>query len=348
MNKKIFITAILSSLVTFNSCNSPTETDQQFKHPREMTWSADTLMPDPEAIQLLPENILAFSPKDIWLVCYSDVARRLLWHYDGIEWKPVESGGGKRYTDLAGYNSEDIWLGGYNGEKVHFTHKVGNTFTRHDFNIAGQIKDMTIDPQGNIWACGRNGIIMKYDKSKWIVDTLKMNFNSETAYYLNTISYFNNRVNLLLTTIDIKSLIQTYYFVYGSIGKWTIADSMKFIFPNEVKWGNLGLFSINNSFYSYGLQGIWININDEWIKKNNFDGEIYDMFGVSENYIFATSAFNNVIFYDGSYWDNIKDLFRLNDPYAIFRNGWTNGKETFIIVDTISDRKQKVIVFHGK
>jgi hypothetical protein len=354
MNKKIFITAILSSLVTFNSCNSPTETDQQFKHPREMTWSADTLMPDPEAIQLIPESILAFSPKDIWLVCYSDVARRLLWHYDGIEWKPVESGGGKRYTDLAGYNSEDIWLGGYSGEKAHFTHKKGNTFTRYDFDIVGQILDMTMDPQGNIWACGRNGIIMKYDKTKWITDTLKMSFNTDTEYFLKAVEYYHNKIFALLSTLNKQTLIETYYYAYGDLKNWTLGDSVTYNSPSMTfKFGHRELYSTKwGELYSMGqgaMQGgVWKYTGNGWQSHLKISGAINGMFGQAENYLFALGDFQKVYFYDGTIWEDIKDLFKLDDPYFVFKTGCTDGKEVFIIGYTFSGWPQKTIIWHGK
>jgi len=348
MKSLIILIFTIAALIFTNSCNSPTENQQQFKHPKDMVWTADTLLPDPDAIQLLPENILVFAPNDIWLVCYSDVAKRLLWHYDGKTWTPIESGGGKRYTDLAGYNQYDIWLGGYSGEKAHFTHKDGNNFIRHDFDIKGQILDMTMDDKGNIWACGRNGIIMKYDKTKWIVDTLKMYFTSERDYFINSIEYFSDRINLLLTTIDQRSLIQTYYFAFGDLNKWMIADSMTFNYPNPIKWGNLGLFSINKDNYSYGLQGIWRKVNSDWIHNHNFNGEIRKMFGIKENYLFATSAFNNVLYFDGSKWENIKEVFKLQETNFVFTAGWTNGYEIILLGYTTTGYPQYTIVFLGK
>jgi len=350
MKSLIILIFTIAALIFTNSCNSPTENQQQFKHPRDMVWTADTLLPDPDAIQLLPENLLVFAPNDIWLVCYSDVAKRLLWHYDGKTWTPIESGGGKRYKDLAGYNQHDIWLGGYSGEKAHFTHKDGNNFIRHDFDIKGQILDMTMDDKGNIWACGRNGIIMKYDKTKWIADTLKMNFQYDTEYFLKAIEYYDNKVYTLLSTKNKNTLIETYYYAYGNLKNWTLGDSVTYNSPSmSFKFGHRELYTSKwGILYSNGLGGVWQYLNLGWEKILFDDGAINGLFGSRSDYIFALGDFQNIYFFNGINWENIKSLFQINDPNFVFQTGWTDGKDVFIIGYTFSGWPQKTVIWRGK
>ncbi|MCK9282447.1 MAG: hypothetical protein M0P71_17675, partial [Melioribacteraceae bacterium] len=82
---KVFL--LLIGVIIISCDKSTTEPEARIKTPDEMTWTADTLKPDETSIQLIPEYFLAFSPKDVWLVCYSDVARGLIWHYDGKTWR---------------------------------------------------------------------------------------------------------------------------------------------------------------------------------------------------------------------------------------------------------------------
>jgi hypothetical protein len=346
MKKNIIPLITITAFVITNSCNSPTENQQQFKHPKDMVWTADTLMPDPDAIQLLPENLLVFALNDIWLVCYSDVARRLLWHYDGKTWTPVESGGGKRYTDLAGYNQHDIWLGGYSGEKAHFTHKDGNNFIRYDFEIKGQILDMTMDDKGNIWACGRNGIIMKYDKKKWIVDTVKISGFNQNDLFLYGMGYYNGKIHILSRND------QNTQFAYlsGDIKNWTTHEIFRLTSDAKIiKWGTLGMFPIINSkFYSYGLSGIWQLNNSGWFQIYYFNYAIRDIYGPAENYILGVGAFRNVLFYDGNSWQNIGNIIKVGDPYFAFNNVWTDGYEIIIAGYETINGVQKTIIFHGK
>jgi hypothetical protein len=346
----VILFSVIVIIILNLSCGSTEPEKTKFKHPRDMTWTADTLMPDPEAIQLLPENILVFAPDDIWLVCYSDVAKRLLWHYDGNKWSPVESGGGKRYRDIAGYNKYDIWLGGYSGEKAHFTHKNGNNFIRNDFDITGQILDMTMDPQGNIWACGRNGIIMKYDKTKWIADTLKMNFKVNTQFFLKGIAYYDNKIFSIISTVDNNTLIEKYFYASGTIKNWVVADSMVFDSQSSIrKWGYRELYSSGwNRLYSNGLGGVWKYNNKTWENILNVSGAINAVFGAGDNYFFSVGDFSKSYFYDGTSWENINYLFKHNEDDIIFETGWTNGMETFIICRSFKDFPDRTIILHGK
>jgi len=349
MKSLIILIFTIAALIFTNSCNSPTENQQQFKHPKDMVWTADTLLPDPDAIQLLPENLLVFAPNDIWLVCYSDVAKRLLWHYDGKTWTPIESGGGKRYKDLAGYNQHDIWLGGYSGEKAHFTHKDGNNFIRHDFDIKGQILDMTMDDKGNIWACGRNGIIMKYDKTKWIADTISVNHYSDSQYILQSITSYLNYKYVLGTNIDFNRRRNVYYFIKGDFKNWTIIDSIVINVSNSTLiWGDLKLFANKNgNLYSAGVMGLWEYQNYIWKHVISANAPLYDVYGVDEKYVLAVGDFLQFYFYDGSTWQDMKKLLNHNNSNVINISVWTDGKEIFIS-GILIDEIQKTIVWHGK
>ncbi|MCL5031594.1 MAG: Rax2 family protein [Bacteroidetes bacterium] len=124
------------------------------------------------------DNILVFSPNDVWVCGWSDISRGLIWHYDGKQWSESNIGadvGGMRVDDIAGYSSNDLWAAGYSGDNIFLAHYDGYRWTRQsDMNIRGELLDMSKDPEGNLWACGRDGVMLKYNKTKWIVDRIKV------------------------------------------------------------------------------------------------------------------------------------------------------------------------------
>jgi len=358
MKKKnlVFNMAIITISCLAFSCNkSITEPEKRIKTPREMTWTADTLTsPDPTSIQLMMRNILAFSPNDIWVCGWSDVARGLLWHYDGKSWTESNIAadvGGMRVNDIAGYNSSNLWAVGYSGDEIFIARYDGTHWTRqNNMNIKGELLDMSKDPSGNIWACGRNGVILKYDKTRWIADTIKINFSTPTEYFLKSIEYYNSKAYVLATTLIKNTGILKYYYIYGDINKWTIADSMTFDATlRKIKWGNWGLYgSAFEKIYSFGNVGSWIYDNENWQPFNNSSATIHGMNGISENYLFAVGDFKQILFYDGNNWENLIDIFHVKDSNFVFSNVWTTGYETFIIGDGNVGRYDGTIIFHGK
>jgi hypothetical protein len=72
------------------------------------------------------------------------------------------------------------------------------------------------------------------------------------------------------------------------------------------------------------------------------------MYGMNENYLIAVGDFQQVLFYNGSNWENIVDLFRLTDPNLVFKNVWTDGYETFIMGRNFQGYPTKTIIWHGK
>ncbi len=355
--KPLIKTVTLLSLFTILiSCNEQgTNPNKTIKTPREMTWTADTLTsPDPSGGQLMMENILVFSTNDVWVCGWNDIARGLIWHYDGTKWREsniVEDTGGMRVNDIAGYSSSDLWTVGYSGQEIFLAHFDGQHWTRqNNMGIKGELLDMSKDPSGNIWACGRNGLIMKYDQTRWIADTIKIKFPYPAEYFLKSIEYYDGKIYVLASSLNTSTLVEKYFFVSGNINNWTIADSMDFSLPTSIrKWGYRGLYSSSyNKFYSFGLGGVWSYQLNNWINKKSVSGAINGMFGKDENYLFAVGDFQKVLFYDGNNWSDIRDLFHLVDPYFVFENVWTDGYETFIISRNFQGYPVKTIIFHGK
>ena len=341
------------------SCkDSGTNPNQTIKTPREMTWTADTLPVPSGAIQVLPEDLLVVSPTDVWMAVW--VGHGQIMHYDGKTWKMVKEIGGGIDCLVQG-NSNDIWAGGY------FGHQNGSQFTRsiylgnyngiswydNELSMQSEILDMTKNSDGNIWACGRNGVVLKYEGKKWITNTIKVGYlkqNFNVSYLLKSIEYYKNNLFVLANLYDSEKQREIYYYIYGDINNWTVADSMVIDSPNSIiKWGYYGLaLSPTNELYSYGLSGVWRYVNNQWIIVFEPQYQIFGMYAFSSNYIFAVGAFNHAFYYNGTSWDNISEILRVSDPTFVYKNVWTNGYETFITGYTTQGYPTKTIIFHGK
>ncbi|MEW6195631.1 MAG: hypothetical protein AB1521_10800 [Bacteroidota bacterium] len=361
-NTLIIITAIL----ILNSCkdNGTQPPVNNYKHPRDMTWTADTLnTDDPNQLQIIPQNLLAFSPNDAWLCCWADGPLGQMWHYDGNEWKVnniLKDVTGKP-ADIVGFSSRYFWTGGYIGDYVFIAQYNGNNWidifpgfytVDQDEWLKGDILDMSTDEDRNVWACGRNGLVMKYDNNTWAVDTINVGYKKnhpDAEYLLRSITYYNNQVHVLGGIYH--SSLQRYinYHFKGYMNNWELLDSMIIDSPSSIiKWGYLGLYETTNKLFSYGSLGIWEYQNSNWAKIYDYNGEIYEIYGQSNQYLLAVSAFRTVLFYGGNNWERIDELLNVDDPHFSFRNVWTNGNEIIIAGDGFINGVQKTIVWHGK
>lgn len=344
-----------------NSCkdNGTGPTRKPFKNPREMTWTADTLkMPD-YAIQLLPRDLLVVSPENIWLAAW--VGHGQVFHYDGKSWEMVKEVGGGINCLVQGNTPNSIWAGGYIGRDVNgqFTQNAylgyynGTSWQDNEFQLKSELLDISKDTGGNIWACGRNGLVMKYENNKWIADTIKIGYKQtypEVEYFLRSIEEYDYRQSVIAWIGDIDRKRNIYYYITGQIDNWSIVDSIVSELPIDViRFGNFGVYPISNKkLYSYGSLGIWELRNAAWVKIYDFNSSIYDMYGASENYLLTVGAFRAVVFYEGASWERIENLLNVEDPYFSFTNVWTDGYGIIISgYGTVNDR-QGTIIWYGK
>ncbi len=349
------IKAVLFPIIVFLQLASCKDTgtgpnQKPFKDPREMTWTADTLRPVGGATQILPVSMLAFAPNDVWLACWSDVARGLLWHYNGKVW--TESNifadvGGMRVFVITGNSSNDLWVGGYSGKNIFLGHYNGMSWTRSDdMGIAGEILDMSKDASGNIWACGSNGIVLQYTQGKWVADTIKIAGFNQNDCYLYSMNYYDGKIYLLARN-DANT---QFAYISGDINHWTVMDMFpKTSSTDVIKWGTLGSFNVSNGkLYSYGLRGVWQLGSTGWNKMLDSDRAIRNISGPSEDYIIGVGAFKTVLFYNGGSWQSISDVIKENDSDFASNEVWTDGYEIIMAGYSTINGIQKTIIWHGK
>ncbi len=312
--------------------------------------TADTL-PVPEgAIQVLPKDLLVESQSSIWLATWMGHAQ--IMHYDGKTWNlSLNLAGG--IDCLTRDNSNKICAGGYSN-KINLGYYDGTSWTRtDDMEITREIFDMTKDPNGNIWACGRNGVVLKYDGKKWSSVEIKVGYISkypDASYLLKSVEYYNGKIYALGSIFDFNRGRNIYYFFAGDINNWEIKDSMVIESPSSIiKWGYSGLYlNKSNVLLSYGLTGIWKLEKKSWEKLKDVEGTLYGISDINDNYILTVGDFQKILFYDGTNWENIADLFHLKVQNFTLSNVWTNGYETFIIGYGNVGGYLGTIIFHGK
>jgi len=355
---KILLLVFLLQLVTGCKDNATGPKPEPFKNPREMIWTADTLKLPDYAIQLLPLDLLVISQENVWLA--AEVGHGQVYHYDGKTWEMVKEIGGGIDCLVEDETKNKIWVGGFIGREVEgqFTQNSyigyynGTNWQDTEFNIRSEILDLTKDANDKIWACGRNGLVMKYENNKWNADTVKVGYldtHANSEYLLRSIVPFNNKIHMLGGIYDSNLKRYVNYHFKGEMNNWELLDSMIVDSPSSIiKWGDLGLFTNSKKLYSYGSLGIWEYLNNTWQKVYDFDGEMYDVYNISDNYMMAVSAFNTVLFYNGQVWENISDIFATLDPTFVFNNVWTDGYEIIITGYGKINNKQGTIVWHGK
>ncbi len=354
--KILFIISLLQIVASCKEKGTEPPLTKPFKNPREMTWTADTLkMPD-YAIQLLPLDLLVVSPEDIWLAAW--VGHGQVYHYDGKTWNMVKEIGGGINCLVQGSTPNSIWVGGYIGRDVdgQFTQNAylgyynGANWQDNEFQLKSELLDMSTDPSGNIWACGRNGLVFKYENNKWTTDTINLNLNDNVAYWLKSIENFNGKTYILAPTAHKTTYLEKYYFLSGDMDNFIVLDSMIFDSPSvTIKWGYLQLYSSTfNKLYSNGLSGVWIYQDKDWEKILDVNGTIYNIYGKAENFLLAVGDYDKVLFYNGSTWMSIADLFKVNDPTFVFKNVWTDGYEIIITGYGAVNNKRGTIIWHGK
>ena len=360
-NRFLFLPLILAS-VFISTCSQTNEPKPpEYKDPREMTWTADTLIvPEDWVIQVLPEDMLVLSPDDIWLSVW--VGHAQMWHYNGTKWENKRDIGGG-INSIVRREGNDIWAGGYSGDFMLLAHYEGTewvTYKMHQShqlfvgynsrNIQGEILDMCVDTDNNLWACGRDGIIFKYNGIDWTVDTVRIPNYPIDSYFLKSIEHFNNKLHLLATMYDSEIPKEAYFYINGDYQNWTVVDSMIIsVGYNETFWGRTGLFKLDNTdLFSYGSKGVWKLQNNNWIHIFEVTSKIMTFYGYEYNCLLAAGSGQSAFYYDGNSLEEINNLLDISDPYFNFTVCWTDGKEIIIGGHTMTGWPQNSIIWHGK
>ncbi len=355
--KKIGSLSILIAITNILSCSQTSEPQPPpFKDPREMTWEVDTLH-YPGNIQTLMSSIAVCSPDDIW-ICGHASGGGDLWHFNGTEWYPVNlhelNISISNYKSFYTYDCNNIFLTGMQGRTGESPlSKVirydGENWI--DMNVPGNVELLGIsgESENNIWACGRDGIVLHYDGNNWETDTARIPVSNEYTYFHKDIAAYNGEIFIITTAYNTITYVNTYYFIRGNLHNWTVVDSLTFEGNNNMeKWGDWG-FSVSEDgiLYSFGSGGVFRYEQGRWNQILNFNSIIEDVYSINENYLIAVGDFGNAMFYDGIDWHDLMAL-QYEDHHNVYTAAWTDGYEVYIIGYTLIGWPMKTVVWHGR
>ncbi len=362
--KKIIV-LLFPLVLILNSCGDKgTETIQleQLKDPREMTWTLDTIYYS-GAFQTLMSNFCAFSSKNIYVVGHSsEGSAGSIYHYNGDKWENVNYNARGILLRITGIGNE-LWGAGYRGTEVNGVRTEYSHIVKYDGSswqeiildnlwglvTIGSLQTITSENKNNIWAGGADGIIIHYNGTKWVKDTVNIPHTSKFSYGIRSIVMYQNKPFIMGTMFGGTSGEIKVYHITGSEKNWTVKDSMIIIpgMNNVWTFGQEELY-IGKSGELYSIGGdVWEYNSGQWINRYNADDYISGMYEYREDYIFAVGHFSHLAFYDGKSWGRLTEL-ESKIPGVIYYDVWTDGKEVFIVGNLTSGFPQKSIVWHGK
>lgn len=99
-------------MLYFACGKNPSGPKDDFKDPRQYTWSVDTLA-YPSYYSGQMDDIWGSSTRDVYVVGHGSGASRNMFHFDGNQWTPVNLAfGASVLVAIYGFASNDIWAVG--------------------------------------------------------------------------------------------------------------------------------------------------------------------------------------------------------------------------------------------
>ncbi|MHB1687755.1 MAG: hypothetical protein ACYCVH_10310 [Ignavibacteriaceae bacterium] len=272
------------SLVTLQSCKSPTGPVELQPGRRDYTWTVDTL----NIPYTVLESIWGSSPSDVWCVGPGGDKDKTIYHFNGQKW--VNDGISRSLSPTAvfGFSASNVWFGSY-----------GNTIWHYDGNNISRFQDYTIpnypyagiqniwgDSPNNVYAVGfadssniHKGILQHFDGSKWevvyesspheVFMKIYRGLLTSSNYYILSYKDDNNHLDTsIVYEFDNRNMKKIYLseIINGFSSDLAVVNSeVYFILNNGVyllnkSWLNTNsgfklLFNVNNSNFSGGIGG---------------------------------------------------------------------------------------------
>jgi hypothetical protein len=335
--------------LSFSCKQTPvTNEDNVIKSPLEMSWTADTLSYN-ETIQTLMSQLLAFSSKDIYAVGWCSLVGGEIYHYNGSSWSPVDVAkyiGGHRINSLFGFFPNNIWGVGYAGQNNLIAHFNGTVWQKEDIFSEGNLLSIDADSPSNIYACGRKATLYYYNGTSWISDFIPVNFPRNTEIQYQSLAVYNGEV--FVTGWGKNNALNYYkkFFIKGKFRNWIIVDSLDMNKVVKITWGfDKMVRGKNGKLYSMGPNNIFVWEDNRWKELTTPYNRGAGLYVYNDNYML--SFLTGIDYYDGNKWQGLE---KINIAYknVLFTDGWTDGKELFIVGYFVSDFPQKTLILHGK
>jgi hypothetical protein len=196
MKSKIIYLFLITITLQFNfSCDSvEPPIDNTKPGSRDYVWTVDTL----EVQNSLVRRMWGSGPNDVWAILSGADLDKTIWHYDGNSWTTDGVFRSIEPASIFGFTSDNIWLGGHQGEIWHYDGSAWTPFTVLVATSGTTITWENIwgESMNNVYAVGayedhslynNNGVIAHYDGSLWKLLDINVN-NSLTKIYKDDIA----------------------------------------------------------------------------------------------------------------------------------------------------------------
>ncbi len=238
------------------------------------------------------------------------------------------------------------------------------------FSVTDPLNGVFLVSKNLGWACGNNGLVLKYDGQTWAkVETglannenlLAVKFANENEGWMvgshGTILYYNNGAWSLGTSQTQETLYSLD--VTRSKTVWVVGSNGTILTYNGVTWGKIGAAgpdaagtapaTVMEDLYGVGLS----DQNNGWAVGNRgtilrYDGQKWQPYTsspsterlnsvsvISDVQAWIVGAFGNILRYNGTTWNKMGSAFSGFDLYQIFmkddNDGWATGQDGTLI-----------------
>ena len=351
---------VLIIIVGFNSCKNTEdpppivgpEIPKEPKDPRKMTWTVDTL-DNHESPQLLMDGVCGTNAADLYIYghnAYPGESGGYIYHWNGIAWLPLKMWKfGPTNAMLAFSPANILFVGKGIGTMVIKWDGRNFTETWPSDQVPGELLCIAGDSPDNIYAGGRNGVVINYNKGSWRTDNVKISIPQGGEYFLRGATVYNDTCFFLGYVTDPANLTNKHYFIKGSYGNWIVSDSIIESTSTNWKWGWWGLYvTPYNKLWSFGSRGVFEYSDGKWTRLGlNEFWLTSSVYSFSPNYTVTVGHNGTVYFYDGLTWMKL-EKFASGYEHITFNAVWGDGNELFIVGTTYGPWPQKTFIFHGK
>ncbi len=233
------------------------------------------------------------------------------------------------------------------------------------FGLTDPLNDVCLTAKKSGWACGNNGIVLKYDGETWAkIDTgyaknenlMALAFASETEGWAvgthGTILYYNNGSWSQQNSQSEETLYDVA--VTRSRTVWVAGANGTLLRYNGISWGQnvvtqsgvtvkddiygLGLTDQNNG-WAVGNRGLIIHYDGQnwvpYVGAPPTTERLNSVSAISDVQAWIVGAFGTILQYNGTTWNKMGSAFSGFDLYRIFMlddsNGWAVGQDGTLI-----------------
>jgi len=336
----IYLFFLLVVCLTLTCGKSPTG-PEPFKDPRTYTWTVDTLAYPETSMR----DVWGSCPTNVYLVGHSDGAFGKMYHYNGIEWQPVNLPlGAFDFYAIHGFAANDIWVVGcriyYNPtpppnflDSSLIIHFDGRQWREHRTLAGSCLLTIFGNSPNDVWAAGGAGTLFHYDGTRWSKVPM------DTQYDFFDMVGLGKELYMLGWRGEGPpgDLTRGYRVLFGYDGSsWRAIDSVHVLSDLFYR-----VAAIGNTLYTLGY-GVWALRGGVWQEELTTANVLQGYYAVSPSNVFVVGQQSLIYHYDGQTWQQLRDIV---GGGLWLHAVWATEREAFIVGDAGGF---KTIVLHGK